>query len=208
MSSLRPRKRQAALAERPRIGTRSSVTKSCPRQKLPEISPADAAIRDRELDPVASVPYLAHPQRDLALFRELAGIAEKIEQDLLEPHGVRIERAQVLLGFDDEAVLFLLGELSRGADDLIDEPRQIDTLEIEFELAGFDLREVEYLVDEVQQVLSGGIHPAQGLQRVFRAEARRVRDHHLGQADDGVERRAQLMTHAGEELRFALARLR
>src|SRR5262249_12752729 len=36
---------------------------------------ADAAIRDRKLDPVASVRHLAHSQGDLALFRELAGIA-------------------------------------------------------------------------------------------------------------------------------------
>src|SRR5262245_53118663 len=36
---------------------------------------ADAAIRDRKLDPVASVRHLAHAQRDLALLRELAGIA-------------------------------------------------------------------------------------------------------------------------------------
>jgi hypothetical protein len=34
-------------------------------------------------------------------------------------------------------------------------------------------------------VLSGG-------QRLFRAEARRAGDHHLGQADDGIKRRAQL----------------
>src|SRR5262249_44859550 len=36
---------------------------------------ADAGIRDRKLDPVASVRHLAHPQRNLALLRELAGIA-------------------------------------------------------------------------------------------------------------------------------------
>jgi DNA invertase Pin-like site-specific DNA recombinase len=47
---------------------------------------------------------------------------------------------------------------------------------------------------------------AEALLRLFRAEARRVGDHHLGQADDGVERRAQLMAHAGKELRLVLAR--
>src|SRR5262249_13324063 len=66
---------------------------------------ADAGIRDRKLDPVAPVRHLAHPQGNLALFRELAGIAQEIEQNLLQPHGVRGERAQVLLRFDDEAVL-------------------------------------------------------------------------------------------------------
>jgi hypothetical protein len=121
---------------------------------------------------------------------QLAGIAQQIEQNLLEPHGVRVERAQVLLGLDDEAVLVLLGELSRGADDLVDKPGNINRFGIEFELAGFDLREVEHLVDEAKEMGPGGIHTAQRLQRLFRAEARRVGDHHLGQADDGVERRA------------------
>jgi hypothetical protein len=40
-------------------------------------------------------------------------------------------------------ILVLLGELSCGADDLIDKPGQIHGLEIEVELAGFDLREVK-----------------------------------------------------------------
>src|SRR5262249_18443481 len=123
------------------------------------------------------------------------------------PHAVR-ERAQVLLSFDYKAVLVLLGKLSCGADDLVDKPGQINRLEIEFELAGFDLRKVEYLVDEALEMVGRGIHAAQRLQRLFHAKARRVGDHHFGQADDGVERRAQLVAHAGEELGLALARLR
>ena len=67
----------------------------------------------------------------------------------------------MLLRFDNEAIPILLGELSRGADDLIDEPSQIHRLGIELELTGFDLREVEYLVDQAQEVGSGGIHAAQ-----------------------------------------------
>jgi hypothetical protein len=107
-----------------------------------------------------------------------------LEQNLLEPHGVRGERAQILLRFNDEVVLVLLGELSGGADDVIDELRQIDRLGIEFELTGFDLREVEYLVDEAQEVGPGGIHTAQRLQRFFCAEARRVGDRPEGGRDD------------------------
>jgi hypothetical protein len=91
---------------------------------------------------------------------------------LLEPHGVRSERTQILLGLDDEAVLVLLGKLSRGADDLINEACQIDRLRIEVELAGFDLREIQYLVDEAKEVGAGGIDAAQRFQRLFRAEAR------------------------------------
>src|SRR5262249_26248898 len=35
---------------------------------------------------------------------------------------------------------------------------------------------------------------------------RRVFDHHLGQSNDGVERRAQLVADAGDELRLVFAR--
>ena len=55
--------------------------------------------------------------------------------------------------------------------------------------------------------MPAALHAAQRLLRLVRAEARRVGDHHLGEPDDGVERRAQLVAHAGEELRLVLARL-
>src|SRR5262249_23628250 len=142
---------------------------------------------------------------DLALFRELTGIAQEIEQNLLEPHGVRSERAEVLLGLNDEAVLVLFCELSGGGGDLIDKPPPIYRLRIWVGLTGFDLREVKYLVDEAKEVAAGGIHTPQRFQRLLRAEARGVGDHHLGQADDGVERRAQLVAHARKELRLVLA---
>ena len=52
------------------------------------------------------------------------------------------------------------------------------------------------------------MHPPQRLGRLFGTEARRIGDHHLGQPDDGIERRAQLVAHAGDELRLVLAGLR
>ena len=91
--------------------------------------------------------------------------------------------------------------------DLVDQRRELHRLRIELELAGLDLGQVEHLVDEAEQVSAGAVHALQRLQRLLRAEARRVGDHHLGQPDDGVERRAQLVAHAGDELRLVLARL-
>src|SRR5262245_11964478 len=84
-------------------------------------SHADAGISDRELDPAATVGYPARPQPDLAFLGELARIAEEIEQDLPQSHGVHGQCAEVLLGVNDEAVLVLLGKLSGGADDLVDQ---------------------------------------------------------------------------------------
>ena len=54
-------------------------------------------------------------------------------------------------------------------------------------LAGFDLREIENLVDEAEKMTAGAMHPAQRLRRLFRAEASRIGDHHLGEPDDGVK---------------------
>src|SRR6516165_2744751 len=58
---------------------------------------ANASIRDGELDPVAAVNHPSRSQRDFALFGELAGVAQQVEQYLLESHGVRDEPAQILL---------------------------------------------------------------------------------------------------------------
>jgi hypothetical protein len=120
------------------------------------------------------------------LLGELTGIAQQVEQDLPQPHGVHGQRTEIGRGLDYEAVLVLLSELPRGADDLVDQPGQIHGGGIELKLTGFDLREVEHLVDEAKEVSASAIHTLQRLLRLFRAEARCIRDHHLGQTNDGV----------------------
>ncbi|MGZ3357548.1 MAG: hypothetical protein ACXVBO_22240 [Isosphaeraceae bacterium] len=51
--------------------------------------------------------------------------------------------------------------MARRAEDLIDERRELDCLRIELELASLDLREVEHLVDEAEQVLTGAVNALQ-----------------------------------------------
>ena len=48
---------------------------------------------------------------NLARFGELARIAQQVEQNLPQPHGVHGQCPEVLLGVNDEAVLVLLGKL-------------------------------------------------------------------------------------------------
>src|SRR5262249_6881879 len=52
---------------------------------------ANAGIRHRQLDPVASVNHPSRSQLDLTLFGELAGIAQQVAQYLPQPHGVHGE---------------------------------------------------------------------------------------------------------------------
>src|SRR5215471_2004613 len=168
-------------------------------------SHANASVSDGELNPATSVGDPTRLQLDLTLFGELAGIAQQVEQYLPQPHGVHGEDTQVLLRVDNETVLVLLGKLSGGADDLVDQRCERYGLRVELELSDLDLRQVEHLVDEAKEMSPSAVHALQRLLRFFRAEPRGVRDHHFGQPDDGIERRAQLVAHAGDELRLVLA---
>src|SRR5262245_12338718 len=73
-------------------------------------------------------------------------------------------------------------------------------LRAKLKLAGFDLREVKHLIDETEEMGAGAMHPLERFLSFFRAEARCIGDHHLCQADNRIERRAQLMAHAGDKL--------
>jgi hypothetical protein len=82
---------------------------------------ADAGVGDGELDEATAVAHLACRKLDLARFGEFARIAKEVEQDLPQPHRVHGQCAEVLLSVNDEPVLVLLGKLSGGADDILDE---------------------------------------------------------------------------------------
>ena len=78
---------------------------------------------------------------------------------------------------------------------------------MKFHSSRFDLRKVENVVDQGKQVTARIEHALERFDRLFGPESQGVLGHHLGETDDGVERRAQFMTYIGEELRFVLARL-
>ena len=84
-----------------------------------------------------------------------------------------------------------------------DDIGEIDAADIERHAAGLDLRHVENVVDDFEQIVAAcqdiaGVFLVLGMAE--RAEQRLL--HHLGEADDGVERRAQLVADIGEELGF------
>ncbi len=82
----------------------------------------------------------------------------------------------------------------------------IDVLAFELDAARGDLGEVEHVVDEREQVPAAGVDVADVLHLPVVQGAEELLLEQLGEADDRVERRAQLVRHAGEEagLRVAL----
>ena len=84
--------------------------------------------------------------------------------------------------------------------------RQRDGAELELHPPGLDLREVEDLVDELEQVAPGVADVADVLLLALVELAEHPVEQHVGEADHGVQRRAQLVRHAGQELGLVPAR--
>ena len=80
--------------------------------------------------------------------------------------------------------------------DVLHHPSDIDLLFAQFELPRFNLGELEHGVDDLQQVLPGGVDAVQagGLFRSCAVTPQQVCD-----AGDRIERRPDFVTHVGQE---------
>ena len=78
--------------------------------------------------------------------------------------------------------------------------------EIEDELASLDLRQIEYVVDQAEQVSAVTLKPFEYAHRLFWQFTVDAVRHQFGVAKNGVERRAKLVAHVGKKLRLVLAR--
>ena len=106
-----------------------------------------------------------------------AGLPAVVERDALLPRGHAEHR-------DDFGQ-----ELVRRAGDGLD-----------LQLAGFDLGNVEHVVQQLQQVLAAGADGFEEVGPFLFVAAVGAADQQLGEAEDAVERRADFVAHVGEEL--------
>ena len=138
-----------------------------------------------------------------AALGELDGVGDEVEHDLLEGARIAGHDGQVLRRIGDE-IDAVLARLQRQQIAAMHQRRaRRERFRRDLEIARFHLRHVEDAVDDRQQMLAGivdqlGIFLALGR---IQHQGLLLRDH-LGEADDGVERRAQLMAHGGEEARL------
>ena len=114
----------------------------------------DAGIRHAERHPVVPVVGAAGDgERDGAVFGELAGIAQQVEERLAELRDVRVHRPEVLGRFEDEVVALLEHERLDRRHRVAQHRGEVEALQVQLHLARFDLREVEHAVDEAEQGL-------------------------------------------------------
>ena len=71
---------------------------------------------------------------------------------------------------------------------------------LDLQLPGLDLRQVENVVDQLEQVLAAGADRADVVAALGLVAVVGVADEQLGEAEDAVERRANLVAHVGQEL--------
>ncbi len=138
---------------------------------------------------------------------ELQGIGYEIGEDLPQAHAVAAERRQLPVDALIEQYARVLRHEAergrRGAEHLAD----VDLSRLHRALAALDLGDVEDVVDDGEQV-PGCVMDEVGVVGHFgvREAALVLLGKQLGKADDGVERRAQLVAHVGDELGLNLAR--
>ena len=143
--------------------------------------------------------------RDLAaLVRELQGVGEQVEDDLLEL--VRVEGQIDGVGgvLVIEPDLLLVGQgLDRGQEGR-DELDEIDDLHLEPHLALLELVQVEEVVDELEQLVAVALHRLEGVLERRRQLAHPAFEDGLERGQHQRERRPELVIDVGEELRLEL----
>ena len=163
---------------------------------------ADAGVADGEAQPLCAGIGVDREADASACGSEFDGVAEQVDQDLLETARVGVDdgrrHAQVRGDGDGFAGGGGFDELQAGGADGVDGQR----LHLQAQLARFDLGEVQDVVDERQQVPPAVFDDAQRA-RLFGGERALIEfAQGFGEAQDGGERRAQFVAHVGQEFVF------
>ena len=138
--------------------------------------------------------------RDGALVGELDGVADEVDQNLLELVGVGRERRDRRRQVRDEADLLVDHAALELRERVAHQRVEGDRDDVQLDLPRLDLREVEDRVDQPQQVLAV-VEDALDIGRFLRRQDLVLAaEDDRREPDDGIERRPQLVAHVREEL--------
>ena len=169
-------------------------------------SDADAGVANDEAQPHGALAggHGRHGQVDFALLGELDGVADKVDQDLLDPMVIAPQHAQWLRRAPHHEVQALgLGEVAHQALDPVQQRVQAEGLLVDDQFTGLDLGQVENVIDDVQQIAASLAHHADHGTLIL---GERLVFQQLGETENGVHGRAQFVAHVGQEPGLRLAR--
>ena len=138
------------------------------------------------------------PEGDISFRSEFAGVGEQVDQHLRQPVGLGADDAVGRAEREVEHDARLQAE-ALGAVDRMDQLIEVDGPVNEVERVGLDLGQVEHVADQLQQqlvVILDDVDELLFLLLVIGGEQQ------AREPDDGVERRADLVAHVGQERRF------
>src|SRR5438093_1372524 len=130
--------------------------------------------------PLAPLPHLAgYLERDAALGGELAGVAEEVQQTLPDFGQIGVHQAHIVSYIEGKRIRVVTrGRLYR-APHLFEQTRDVKGLQIQSHLPSLDLREVEDVINERQEVLTGAMNFAEVGERRVLPEGFCILDQHL-----------------------------
>src|SRR5882724_4048276 len=166
---------------------------------------ADAGVDDANEN--VAVVVTAERELHLAAHRcELDGVRHQIHQYLPQLALVGAHAGGLLAAFPMERYAGDLGARGLLADHVGDHLAEIDLALRQPQLAALRLRIFEDVADQVQQMGAALVDVLGVLAIAFLAERpQQLALEHLREADDGVERRAQLVAHGGQEFGLGAA---
>src|SRR5690606_10124685 len=145
----------------------------------------------------------AHAHLHLAPLGELQRVGQQVAQNLQQAHPIADQqRWYVRVHLHAEKQPFLFGHWRQAGLEFVQQFAQIERLQLELHVSGLDPRQVQDVVDQLQQIVPGTVDDL-GVAHLLVAEvAAGILFQLVAENQDAVERRAQLVGHVGEEFRL------
>ena len=136
-------------------------------EQLAELFLCHADPRVRHAETGSRIVLARHHKRQRALARELVGIAQQVKQTLLYLGVVGAKAANIRRADHLDAILILVGQRLDDRQHLLDQSLNVYLLDEDIHLPGLDLRQVENVVDQSQQVPAGAFDLLQIVDGLF-----------------------------------------
>ena len=141
----------------------------------------------------------------MTLVRELESVRQQILQHLLQALGIGEHRLrQARIEPDEEIDVLRFGNVPECPLDVAVQILEQQVRRLDDDRAGLDLRQVQDVVDECQQIVARGMDRLRKFDLLSGQVAARVLAQLIGEDEQAVERRAQLVRHVGQEFGLVL----
>ena len=158
-----------------------------------------------QLDTIAVLRHGLDAHHNFALVGELDRVIAQIDEDLAEPQWIAPQgRWHIRRRTEQQLQALVLGFEAHQIGQVVHHIFQVEVDGFHAHLAGFDLGEIENVVDDAQQVFTGTVHLLDVVALLF---IKIGLQRQVAHADDGVHGGADLMAHIGQEVALGFGSL-